>query len=384
MVREKGQSAASFLLFSRLRPPRTPKLKTHPSPPLRSAESPPMPSQLPPPCLTIRVPGSSHSRTHSTPAFGKISTYSHRVGPRRPPVQRPQTSAVAPRPRTRSDPLDTISHPYPDDSEEERLDESPFGDNFSDSSDLDVAHVLKARRACAPSHPHNHSTINLGIEPPTPDLSRAGTDITALKHSRRTASIYSSSDVATLPSLPPSPTGTYISVSLANFGSSNNSSLAIAPFSISDAGSSRIANSLASRSSSSLEVHAVRTLSRQSTRSNVIPPAYERQDSTNRTVLGEGPGGRRETPADRLKRLYLCPWETLSPNTYRLRKEASGNSSTVDLEKQQHPHQQQLSPPSPTRAQSRRIKLLSSICLSLLSLLIFIDLIVLNVRSFNT
>jgi hypothetical protein len=342
---------------------------------------------LAPPCLSIRVPD-AHSRTQSTPGAFGISTYSHRVPnsrPRRPSEASSvasQTSssapAILPRPVGLTDPLDSPA--------EEMLATGGLQTAASDwqgdsDSEHEHAHIALARLSAAPApYPiRNSSAISLGIEPPTPDIASV-VPSASVKQVRRTASMYSVTNVGL--ALPYSPTGTFISTLDAHAALRNLASRPLAPSRQSSRAESLGERSTLSRTTSMLGVCGGGDEKKRKRGGHL--PAYQRHANglvDVRTVLGEGPGGREEKESDRLKRLYLCPWDALSPKSFRSRFTTSQPSHALDPEKQPLPSSSSTS--TRTRAQTARLRLLSTLGMALLILLMLIDLLFVNYRAFR-
>ncbi|ORY84109.1 hypothetical protein BCR35DRAFT_351877 [Leucosporidium creatinivorum] len=319
---------------------------------------------LAPPCLSIRVPG-AHSRTQSTPGAFGISTYSHRVPnsrPRRPSEASSLSSVSSSQPSVL--PRRVAAILTPDSPAQETLAtgglQSATSDWQGDSdSEHEHAHIALARLSAAPAPIYNR---NISTQ------------------ARRTASIYSVSNVAL--DLPPSPTGTFVSTLDAHAALRNPTTRSLAPSRQSSrADSLADIKSTLSRSTSLLGVCGGGSEENKRKRGGHLP-AYQRHASDMvdvRTVLGEGPGGREEKESDRLKRLYLCPWEALSPKSFRSRFTTSQPSHSLDPEKQPLP-----SSTSPrTRAQTARLRLLSTLGIALLILLLLTDLLLVNYRAFR-
>lgn len=351
---------------------------------------------LAPPCLSIRVPG-AHSRSQSTPGAFGISSYSHRVPNSTRPRRPSETSSIAstssltapptlPKMVPLLDPLDSpLQETLATGSLATGSRESATSDWQGGESDSEHehAHIALARLSAAPAPlpTRKSSTLSLGIEPPTPDIAPIAPSA-SVKQVRRTASIYSVSNVAL--DLPSSPTGTFISTLEAHTALRNPITRPPAPSrQPSRANSLGEGSSTLSRSTSVLGVcgGARGEDEKKRTRGGRLP-AYQRHASSDvvdvRTVLGEGPGGREEKESDHLKRLYLCPWDALSPKSFRSRFTTSQSSHALDPEKQPLPSS---SPRS--RAQSARLRLLSILGISLLLILLFIDLLLLNYRAFR-
>lgn len=345
------------------------------------------PSALPPPCLSIRVPGASnHSLNHSAPAFGLISTYSHRIGPHarpRRPSETSETSSCTPIVAAR--PAHISESPMEETLATGGLDtatsdwQGGFNSAASSDSELSHAHIALARLSAAPAPmPHRKtSSISLGVEPPTPDPTPAPA---STKGARRTASIYSISHAFERPPSPTSPTGTYVSVANAHRGLRHAASRSLAPSRTE--GSLGDGSSTLSRSTSILGMTGHGNEEKKGKRGAL--PVYQRHASdaviSVKTALGEGPGEREEGEGDRLKRLYLCPWDSLSPKTFRSR---FGTSTTAsDLEKQPPAHTSHLTSPS-SRAHTARLRLLTLLASLLLLTLLLVDLLLLNIRAFR-
>ncbi|GAA5950557.1 hypothetical protein JCM3765_000528 [Sporobolomyces pararoseus] len=277
-----------------------------------------------PPLLSIEVP-SSQARS-SSPAFGKISTYSHRL---------PKTVRSH---HTKAGVTKGIEGPHMDSEEEDDV-----GADLERVAKAQITKPLPARRR-TPIH-----VISFGVQPPSPlKPSRSIEDpviyrkvppgstqggslsIQSIKQQRRTASIYStcstvSNSDPSLPYLRP------ISVSLshANVSQDSLSENSAPPRPLSEISSSTDTSSSrtirpalpppASRPvnlPSNLPLYPI-SLAPVPQR---IPPNYSVSSNTSshsrslshsRTPASTQPD---ETPAaERLKRLYLCPWESKDP-----------------------------------------------------------------------
>lgn len=292
-----------------------------------------MPSPIPPPCLSIRVPGRSE-RSHgtTTPAFGLISSYSQRV-----PARRPSSSAPSSLPPSTSQPT----------------------------------------QPCAET-PTDETVVTETLNTASSDWQGADSAIT---QARRTASILSLTGALDLHQAPSttSPTGTYVSV----VHPPSNTTSASATRTNGGAGAS------ITRSSSLLRLTGRRGTTREERkkRRRAQLPAYERQPSETvisvRAALAESPSALKEmgkeTEADKLKRLYLCPWDALSPRSFRAQR-GKPQSAEFGSDKQL-PLPVTTNPASPST--SSRLKLVKTIFLALLILLLAVDLVLLNLRSFR-
>lgn len=345
---------------------------------------------LAPPCLSIRIPG-AHSRTQSTPGAFGISSYSHRVPntfrPRRPSETSSETSAsslaspfVLRKVVRLIDPLDSPV--------QETLATGGLGTATSDwqggdsDSEHEHAHIALARLSTcpAPFPSPQSSTVSLGMELRIPEVDPVAPSASE-KQVRRTASIYSLSDAAL--DLPSSPTGTFISTLDTHAALRNPITLPLAPSRQSSrADSLGEGSSTLSRSTSMLGVCGGGVGDEKKKKRGGRLPAYRRHVSDVvdvTTVLGEGPGRREEKESDRMKRLYLCPWDALSPKSFRSRFTTSQPSHALDPEKQPLPS----SSSSRSRAQIARLRLLSILGISLLVLLLLSDLLLVNYRAFR-
>ncbi|GAA5902604.1 hypothetical protein JCM6882_009330 [Rhodosporidiobolus microsporus] len=410
-----------------------------------------MHSRRTPPCLTVHIPGKPvhHSRNASLPAFG-ISSFSHRVarsqgsqeslGPARrnsadsgdgseleeAAVAMAQVAPRAPsrllaHPRQKSDassashsiPISVDVHPpTPNPSSlPVSAHPSPSTRRRSRSAEADLRAVKQSRRV-ASIYSISSSSGN-GTERDSfylrPDLS--GASSLTLDQLPRTVSL----EDLTIRSVAPSGVSTTGAVETLSHSrtSSSSSSLystaspsspvgTVAP-SIAD---SRLAlTSHAAPPATTSQPHHQPSSSISSTRTRTAAaarPVSTASTSRFREVLGTGPGGPRETEADRLKRLYLCPWEGTSPKpaagevarsrSRRSRVMGVGASLGVTSrdpekggweEKDVEAAQEEEGQKVPSRAEQKRKRLLVNLALVFLAALVFADLIVLNVRVFT-
>ncbi|GAA6061486.1 hypothetical protein JCM10212_002565 [Sporobolomyces blumeae] len=277
-----------------------------------------MPSTIarPPPCLTINVP-STHARSSSAPAFGIISTYSQRVPPLRP--ARRDRHAIYQDAKCRS---------------EATIGSADDDDELEDLEKIAVAQVSLGDDSI--SRPPQRSTpvhhISLGLEPPTPSkgiedpsdpivyrkprpLPWIQTRATALtKQERRTASIYSvssSTNDLTLAYLRPA------SLSLSHANVSQESLVVLTSPQPRRYEGERGQGALSiddTSSGPSAKVETTPALGVSRT-ARIDDPG---STSASEALPSDGsPSVVRPRPdeteaAQRLQRLYLCPWETTS------------------------------------------------------------------------
>ncbi|GAA5824117.1 hypothetical protein JCM5353_006149 [Sporobolomyces roseus] len=247
----------------------------------------------PSPCLTIYIP-STKNRPSPTPAFGVISTYSHRIPrPRASHSHSAKEKEMEPR-----DSLETMT------SDEE---DGPF-----ELEKVTVAQVSKPLPPTSSRRTPVHE-ISLGIEPPTPSNYPSPEDPVvyrktprdenlldkSIKHQRRTASIYSTT--SELPHL-----NTSSSISLSHTNVSSESLVDRPPTSI-----------------LSYDTHSSRTIRPSPPRPLAEPPVYSNTVIRDTTVRPD-----QTAAAERLKRLYLCPWESKSPSSSRSHSDAQTSSIT--------------------------------------------------------
>ncbi|GAA5878228.1 hypothetical protein JCM1840_004042 [Sporobolomyces johnsonii] len=355
----------------------------------------------PPPCLSVYIPGASghsHTRSSSAPAFGIISTYSQRV-----PRSRSALAKVPPADQTRK--------------QEEGRPSMSSSDGSED--DFELEKVTVAQVSSQPRlKPVN---ISLGLQPPTPDVHSLPTPEPAqrrhahsddastrsLKQQRRTASIYSNTSVVGDPTSRPN--SAYLSSDGGLFSHSNLSAESLAlpapqpvdsssgtfssPPSVS---ASRPSPSIAPSYRSDAGHSAPPSLAPSSSTTSLVPvPAAPLPAYSARQALGEGPSGRPETAADRLKRLYLCPWDAVSPRSYLRERSNSGSRTTTAQERARASdpekglnadadgHVESAAEGGRSRVQRSRVRLFTNLVVLLCVAALVADLIVLNVRSFR-
>ncbi|BGP48651.1 hypothetical protein JCM10450v2_004527 [Rhodotorula kratochvilovae] len=302
----------------------------------------------------IRVAG-RQTRTSTAPAFGKIPTFSHRL-----PARKPRSSSLAARALGQ---------------EEEDLE-------LSDASDVDAQ--LEAVAAAQPRHADPSS-------------------LRTLKQSRRTASIYSvtSSDGAVPPPIAPHAPAQapqrppvylrpdlsgHSGLSLAQLPPSAGSSVEalVGSGSTSSRASSRAATEDAPRAHIAVAMYPT-----PSTSSLSLAPPPSADYPSHLLPLARAPSHalppyqhapqQRETPAQRLRRLYLCPWEGSSPRSARATSAAAAAAT--------HEGEKALSLDCRVEdgadAARRRKRLILRGAAALVVLLLLVDLVVLNVRVFS-
>ncbi|GAA5967742.1 hypothetical protein JCM11641_005752 [Rhodosporidiobolus odoratus] len=417
-----------------------------------------------PPCLTVRIPGKPighHTRNASAPAFG-ISTYSHRfhrtkvsqdsptrgrcgsprgspdsncsteledaavamaqVGSRTPSRLHPSTSGVGSddNPRSRLIPISVGVHPpTPDPSSlPVSATPSPSTRRHSRSAESPDDRAVKQSRRVASIYSVTSSAGIDGNDPGSlylrPDLT--GASSLTLAQLPRTVSLedltittpgdrsLSTTDAVEALSSDPSHCHSRRSLSSSSFAHSTASP-----------SSPRLAPSLAD-SRLALAPHAAPPARQPTSLPDYIShraPSYVPASTRNREVLGAGPGGRRETEADKLKRLYLCPWEGTAPHSVvvgtdggsrppasfaaapmrsrslrsRIGTDNIATSSSRDPEKggsfEQGVADDRRIEKAPTRAEQRRKRLLVNLVVVFLAAVIFADLLVLNIRVFT-
>ncbi|KAI5479907.1 hypothetical protein MNV49_002465 [Pseudohyphozyma bogoriensis] len=241
-----------------------------------------MPFQIPPP-LTIQLPDGTKPVVNplAPPAFN-IPTYSHRT------IGRPKVST---RPRITSD---TFIQPAAAKSTPSLILQAPSEEGGhestwdSDSELDDLEHVATARISRA-----RLSSIPAILDPATPSPAP-----------RREPSIHSDSH--------------------SSYHSPSHRQSPSAPSYLADTGHANLG-----------QIKVWKWKEEQATL-----PHYSRDSLARnvreepRTALGEGPGGRKESESDRLKRLYLCPWEMLSPRSHRKKLDPTTTVTMSDPEKQ--------------------------------------------------
>ncbi|TNY23582.1 hypothetical protein DMC30DRAFT_11385 [Rhodotorula diobovata] len=352
----------------------------------------------------IRVAG-RQARTTTAPAFGKVPTFSHRL----PPPRKPRTSSLPP--------SATDKQAYEMSDEE-----------LSDSSDVDgrleaIAAAQVSSRAVARLRARPTPLVAVDVHPatPTPKAPAAvepaadqapirladPSTLRTLKQSRRTASIYSVSSSGAVVGMGVSAQGqqrhqVYLRPDLS--GHSGLSLDQVSRTATCDALTEDLAvvsatahqpvdvvpdavvvqmHHLASSSSlgpppscdypSASSAHpAPPLIPLHTTTSYALPPSYP-------SVAVPRTAQRRETPSERLKRLYLCPWEAISPRSAR---RAPVNSpvvgeKTLPLDKVVVGAREDAAGLSPT---SRRLVVAAGV---ILTVVLLVDLVVLNIRVFS-
>ncbi|GAA5865781.1 hypothetical protein JCM8547_002775 [Rhodosporidiobolus lusitaniae] len=411
-----------------------------------------MPSRRPPPCLTVRIPGKPAHRTSrnlSSSILG-ISTYSHRI------AKRSHKNAEEGRASTDStDSTDMV--------EAAAVALAQVGSRAP--SRLVVRRAEHNRGGSTSSTSSRPAStfipISVDVQPPTPDpsslpvsassspsttrqRSRSAESLQtrAAKQSRRVAPIYSITSSAggvgpavvdlsgssslTLNHLPSSVSLEDLTIHTADVSSTGAVEHVNGDLSQQHSRSTSSASSLYSTASPSSPVHPPSsTGSHLPLSTHAFPPAQSSlpdyytpcaagaaaaqpapplvagEPSRFREVLGTGPGGPIEMEADRLKRLYLCPWEAKSPPrpsrdrersaSLRSRSGAVGvgvylprrDVDVQDPEKGGFEEEQVGGTAMQTRAEKRRKQLVINLALVLLGAAIFADLLVLNIRVFT-
>ncbi|GAA5958071.1 hypothetical protein JCM21900_003577 [Sporobolomyces salmonicolor] len=350
----------------------------------------------PPPCLSVYIPGRSrhcHSRSSSAPAFGIISTYSQRV------------------PRSRSA---LAKAPSANQTRKQEQGRTSMSSSDESESDFELDQVTVAQVSSQPRlKPVN---ISLGIQPPTPNAHSLpapeparhrnppsdDASTRSLKQQRRTASIYSNKSAVDDPTYRPnsaylsSDAGTFFSHS--NFSAESLALPALQPvdssggtFAPASMSSSRPSPSVAPSYRPDAGHSAPISLAPLSAIPSLVPvPAAALPAYSARAALGDGPSGRPETEADRMKRLYLCPWDAVSPRSY-LRERSSSASRPREHERARDPekgvsadcHAESVVQGGRSSAQMDRVRIIRNLGLLLGAAVLVADLIVLNVRSFR-
>ncbi|BGP16677.1 hypothetical protein JCM10213_000406 [Rhodosporidiobolus nylandii] len=412
-----------------------------------------MVTRRPPPCLTVRIPGKprgQHARNASAPSFG-ISTYSHRV--RRPSAGQSRTSTDTPSSLESDAEMEiaAVALAQVGSRAPSRLLVRPSeagGGAGSTSASL-VSHSIPISVDIHPPTPAGSALPVTAASSPSPSSRRPAAD-RAVKQSRRVASIYSISGAGALGETSSGRDSFYLRPDLSG---RSGLSLEQLPRSVSledltiptpgEASStgaveggalhsrahsaSSVTSSLYSTASPSspprggdaasfadshvaLAAHAVPPAQSQSSLPGYAsqapsyhPPPQAQRGRFSEILAAAATGARPETEADKLKRLYLCPWEGTSPRPAtsstaaaavaparsrslraRLGVGASLPSSQQrahDPEKGNYPSYEQVERvPSP--AERRRKRLLPNLAFLLLAVAVLADLIVLNVRVF--
>ncbi|KAM0753138.1 hypothetical protein T439DRAFT_354578 [Meredithblackwellia eburnea MCA 4105] len=332
-------------------------------------------SVMPPPCLTIQIPGKNkvQQSNFEAPAFG-IPSYSFRALRRPLPNRQRVTPAhfspsndkpaihvsavsLSDKRQSSSSSTTTRKRASSNSSSASWTDSEDGGADGGDESST-LAHVAKARIVVChpkglPSNPNQYLQQKIMPSLEVPDVPHSTFTSPSEEHLRSSVTSTRSPAHSSYHSHQPSPNGTFLSVATSNLfnGSlSRHPSRAPTPEPCRE---QQLRNPFtrlasigrgASSSSSSDPNSTTHEVQQQSDR---LPPIYSTHvpprrsavvvpvvgNDEPRTALGEGPGGRKETETDRLKRLYLCPWEKSSPSA--IRRQQQQTSSYADLEKQQ-------------------------------------------------
>ncbi|GAA5979663.1 hypothetical protein JCM5350_003802 [Sporobolomyces pararoseus] len=268
-----------------------------------------------PPTLSIKVP-TSQTRS-SSPAFGKISTYSHRL----PTSGRSR--------RSRPGAIREVKESCV--VSEEELESEEVGADLEEVTKAQITKPLPTRRR-TPIH-----IISFGVQPPSPfqptqsiedpvlyrkvppEVTRGGESLStqSIKQQRRTASVHSISSTAStsdpsLPYLRP----TSVPLSHANVSQDSlvdNSPLRSRPQLSDTSSSADTSSSRTIRPSHAAPLHRPNNLpSNLPLHPISLAPVPRRTPPDYSTTLTTIPPD--QTPAaERLKRLYLCPWESKDP-----------------------------------------------------------------------
>ncbi|GAA5843614.1 hypothetical protein JCM9279_000808 [Rhodotorula babjevae] len=350
----------------------------------------------------IRVSG-RQARTTTSPAFGQIPTFSHRLPTRK---------------RTSTRPAASTTHDG---------DESAVEDDVSDDdAELEaIAAAQVSQRAMARLRARPAAAV-VDVQPPTPDVAQvcaaspalsalaptaqprpAGpSSLASLKQTRRTASVYSASSSIGVVGMAPSVQGqqrqpVYLRPDLSGCSGLSLDQLsrtatcealvdevtsdAAAPRRVRQAAPASVLvqmHQLASTSSlalgpppsSDFPSHAHLASLPLHSSTHTLPPSYPS------VAVPRAAAERRETPAERLKRLYLCPWEALSPRSARRQALASPaysekagplDSSVVVA---QRPAAEGFS------RTKRRLVVAGAV---ILAVVLLVDLVILNIRIFS-
>ena len=352
----------------------------------------------------IRVSG-RQARTTTAPAFGRIPTFSHRL----PASQHPSTSTPS-----------FVARERGDDPGEDQSGASDDDDELGAIAAAQVSQRAMVRLRARPA------AAVVDIQPPTPDVlpARAAaaapgavgpparprpagpSSLSSLKQTRRTASVYSASSSAGVVGMAPSGEGqqrqqVYLRPDLSGCSGLSLDQLSrtatcealvdrpssddAAPRRVGKAASASVVvqmHQLASTSSlalappptadypsqphlSSLPLHAS---------SNALPPSYPS------VAVPRAAAERRETPAERLKRLYLCPWEALSPRSARRQALASPAYSEKPGALDSGNVVAQRSAADGFSRTKRRVLVAGAV---ILAAVLLVDLVVLNIRIFS-
>ncbi|KAK4704739.1 hypothetical protein P7C70_g1469, partial [Phenoliferia sp. Uapishka_3] len=338
-------------------------------------------------CLTITIPNKPPSRSTSTepPAFG-IPSYSYRALRRPIPDRHKVTPAHFLNPST----TDLSLHPVT--SKIQALSaRSSFSSLSADSNtqehvvDIDISPFETSTSHQNRPFQKEPNHTSLGIPPPS-----------NLTPPRRGSASSSSSSYHGHNSLPPSPTGTFLSTSTGAF-SNPTPNPSNDPFSsISHPNDSSFTNSSHAppplqqlhrpRAESESSINSSRT--RVNTHAWFSSPPQAQSQARRRSSGGELPSytrrpsvadhvsrGHAEIEADRLKRLYLCPWERLSPRTFRKLKAQEGGI----VEEKQEVKSREVE----EREREKAKKKVVVVGVAVLVLLLLADLLVLNIRLFS-
>ncbi|GAA5896837.1 hypothetical protein JCM8208_007104 [Rhodotorula glutinis] len=349
----------------------------------------------------IRVSG-RQARTTTSPAFGRIPTFSHRL-----PRKRVSTTCTATMPM----------HERDEGSDDEQ----------SDASDVDgeleaIAAAQVSQRAMARLRTRPPAAV-VDIQPPTPDVEHvvlaaaapgvvapvarprlAGpSSLASLKQSRRTASIYSASSSVGVVGMAPSVHGqprqqVYLRPDL-----SGHSGLSLDQLSreatcealVDGLMSDDTARRRGAEASVVVQMHQLPSTSSLAlgpppssdsppqshlfslplhSSTHTLPPSYPS------VAIPRAAVEPRETPAERLKRLYLCPWEALSPRSARRQALASPAYSEKAGPLDTGAVVAQRSAADGFSRTKRRFVVAGAV---ILAVVLLVDLAVLNIRTFS-
>ncbi|GAA5945157.1 hypothetical protein JCM3775_004874 [Rhodotorula graminis] len=353
----------------------------------------------------IHVSG-RQARTTTSPAFGRIPTFSHRL----PARKRMSTTTAGP----------VVSYERDEGSDEEQSDASGV-----DSELEAIAAAQVSQRAMARLRTRPVAAV-VDIQPPTPDVEPVGlaaaargvaapvarphlagsSSLVSLKQSRRTASIYSASSSVGVVGMASSVHGQQRQPVYLRPDLSGHSGLSLDQLSHTAACEALVdgpareeaAPRRAPKTASASVVVQMHQLASTSSLALAPPPSSDYPSQPHLSSLPfhsskpslppsypsvavpRAAAERRETPAERLKRLYLCPWEALSPRSARRLALASPAYSEKAGPLDAGAVVAQRSAADGFSRTKRRLVVAGAV---ILAVVLLVDLVVLNIRIFS-